>query len=1185
MNYTKEQEQAVFLRNQNIMISAGAGAGKTRVLVNRMAELIMDKKHPVDASRFLVMTFTNAAAAEMKERIGAELEKRLDEEPDNRYLKQQIRKIRQADISTVHSFCNHLIRMHYSELDIDPAFRIGEEGELFLLKRQAMEELLEEAYQSGRQSFRDFVESQAPGKSDEIIEDMIGEMYRFLRGFPNAELWSEQTKKEAKAMAEAKDFSESPAVKLLIRTAKEEAAALYEQAEQISDLMTDGLSPEKYMELYSEICRILRKLMDSGSYDEYYGTLRKEPVPSFPRAAKAEKEWDGYEVIRGLHQKVKAALEKQREEIFTAPADELQKDAAGMYPLLEEYLFLAKRFGEIYFARKKEKNVYDFDDLEHLALALLVDSYDENGKAQPSDTAKALAKKYRMIFVDEYQDTNLVQETILTMIADPSENELFTVGDVKQSIYRFRQARPDLFLQRMQGYEASSKTGICIELRDNFRSAPGVLAFTNYIFSRLMEKDFGGVDYDEKNCLRPGGGGPMEKDEETSEVLYFVKDADGLADDLLLECAVIAKRIRALTGEGYTYGDIVILLRSGAGKMEPMAEFLEKAGIPVSCENKTGYFHTREITIMMNYLSVVDNVYQDIPMASVMLSPIGGFTEDELAKLRVLISAPNRADYTFYDLMRLYLTEGKEEALQEKIRRFLKQLLYFRQKKKEMPLGTLLWEIYEKTGFYYHVQLMPDGERRKENLLMLLQKAEDYEKTVFKGLFYFIRYMEQLRSYEIEMGGAGNGEEAEDVVRIMTIHKSKGLEFPVVFVSGLSRKFNRMDLNKSVLCHPDMGIGMECTDMALRVHHPSVMKKAIREKLKKDSAEEEMRILYVAMTRAQRKLILTGVVKDDELETMKRTNIRTEKRRAVSFSDWVIPALSDCFSGEKPSWLTMKFARWPEIEDLFSQEKDEANPFSAEQFMREIAAEDAAPVEKSFSFEYPDREAIGWKRKYSVSELKSLSQTVLPDEEIPEIHGEILPEEDIPVPEFLKETKELQPTARGTIVHKVMELLPYGQIETKKDLFDSLKALEETYPEMKKVSGKWLYKGAESFLFCREGEEIRRADREKRLYRELPFTVGLPVSMIDPNASGEDMVVVQGIIDACGLFDDGIWLLDYKTDRIGEGEESLLLDRYRNQMLYYKAALEQITEKKVSQIYIYSFALQKYIRCRLPEFA
>ena len=1179
MNFTKEQEQAIFLRGKNIMVSAGAGAGKTRVLVSRMAELIMDKEHPIEADRFLVMTFTNAAAAEMKERIGTELEERLEKDPDNLYLRKQIRKIRQADISTIHSFCNHLIRTHYNELAIDPSFRIGEEGELFLLRQQAVEQVLEEAYASGRESFLQFVEAYAPGKNDTVLEEMIEDLYHFSRSFPNADGWFEKTGKEAAILAGKDGWDTSAAVTLLLSKAQKESLQIQEELYQLLESVTED-SPEKYTGLLQEIKEYIDSLTQAKDYNSYYKVLSQKSISSFPRASQKEKEWELYEEVKEFHQKVREQINSQKENVFTTPAEELQREAAVIYPLLEEYMALTKRFAEIYFLCKKEKNVYDFDDLEHFALELLVESYDKQGEAQPSETAKELSKKYKMIFVDEYQDTNLVQETILEMLLNKKHNSLFTVGDVKQSIYRFRQARPDLFLRRKDQYISQADAGVSIELRDNFRSAPGVLTFTNYIFSQLMEKEFGGVDYNEKTALRPGDGGPMMQDEETSEILFFQKDSASalkeVPEDILAESAVICKRIKELIEEGYHYGDMVILLRSGAGRMEPMAEFLEQEGIPVSCDNKTGYFQTREITVMLNYLSIVDNIYQDIPMASVMLSSIGKFTEEELVKLRVLIEEPVRGKYTLYDFMRLYMQEGTEEELKKKIRDFLMDLLYFRQQKKEQPLSTLLWDIYERTGFYYDVQLMPDGEKRKENLLMLLKKAEDYEKTVFKGLFYFNRYMKQLKSYEIEMGEAGTSMEEEDVVKIMTIHKSKGLEFPVVFVSGLSKKFNRMDLNKAVLCHPELGIGMECVNTTLRFHHPSLMKKAIQEKVWKDTLEEEMRILYVAMTRAKRKLILTGVIKSEELEAGMRASIQAQKWRAGSMMDWILPVMAEQFRNTDKIWLKARLFSWSDIEELFNAREREEATFSYRHFIEKyVEGQDSSLIKKAFSHVYPNMEATKWKRKYSVSELKSLSQITLPNEESVVYEPD---EEERIIPQFLKEEREeVGGAAKGTIVHKIMEMLPFAKIQTKKQLFDWITDLEQNYPESKQISAKWLYRGIEAFLFSEQGEKIRKMDEAGKVKKELPFTVGLPVSLINQDTEAEDTVVVQGVIDACADMGNHLCLIDYKTDQIKEGEEQQLLDRYGNQMLYYKAALEQILEKRVSEIYLYSFSLKKFI--------
>lgn len=462
------------------------------------------------------------------------------------------------------------------------------------------------------------------------------------------------------------------------------------------------------------------------------------------------------------------------------------------------------------------------------------------------------------------------------------------------------------------------------------------------------------------------------------------------------------------------------------------------------------------------------------------------------------------------------------------------------------------------------------------------------------------------------MGEAGSGTENENVVKIMTIHKSKGLEFPVVFVSGLSKKFNRMDLTKPMLCHPELGIGMECVNITLRFHHPSLMKKAIQEKVWKDTLEEEMRILYVAMTRAKRKLILTGTIKAQDLEAGLRLQINIQKWRATSAMDWLLPILADQFrstqsekseeregflknqetqkqahsEGVTASWLKARLVNWEEILPFFEKERKQEEEFSYQTFMDTVVIPaDVSMVEQSFSYEYPNRDATKWKRKYSVSELKTLSQTTLPEEEssimLPEQNNF---EEEVKMPEFLKEEKsEIAATARGTIIHKIMELLPFGQIQTKKQLFEWIDALKGTYPESEKISAKWLYRAIGAFLFSEIGEKLSQMDRQGNLRKELPFTVGLPVSLMNADTQAEDTVVVQGIIDICGEAEESLWLIDYKTDRIKEGEESLLLDRYGNQMLYYKAALEQILGKRVSESYLYSFSLKKFIPVNLQE--
>ncbi|MDO5145789.1 MAG: helicase-exonuclease AddAB subunit AddA [Eubacteriales bacterium] len=1189
MNFTEEQRQAVYTRGQNILVSAGAGAGKTRVLVSRMVEMILDEDAPMSADGFLVMTFTNAAAAEMKERITEELEGRLSEHPENQYVRRQLRMLKYADISTVHSFCNRLIRRHFNEAGIDPSFRIGEEGELFLLRQKAMEDMLEEAYADGRERFFSLVEAYAPEKNDDAIVRMVEEWYRFSRGFPDKKQWEKHVREEAKLMEDRETVNQSGAVRLLVQKGREILKEMEREASEGIALLEQG-GPERFWTLLYQEKEKIKECLQGDDYESLQERISSLELGNTPRATKEEKQWKYLEEIKKIHKDIKEKAEETREKLFSLSLDTICEENRKLRPFLEELFLLTNRYEELYFRQKREKNVFDFDDLEHIALSLLVDGYDDQGNPLPSETARELSRRYKEIFVDEYQDTNLVQEALLTVLCREGENHLFVVGDVKQSIYRFRQARPDLFINRYQNYqnqermarkEQDCRGGKNITLRDNFRSSPGVLSFCNLLFRGLMEKEFGGVDYTKEIELRPGGSGGEEKGK-AAEILLLVKDEEQKNLDREVsavegEAAVLTKKICAMKAEGHRYKDMVILLRSGAGLAEPLAECLNASGIPAVCENKTGYFQTREIQLVLNYLAVVDNVYQDIPMASVLLSSIGGLEEEELACLKLQVLAPRRREYSLYELIRLFLQEEKEGRLFEKLKKFWDDLMYFRKRKKEEPLHELLWEIYTRTGVYYDVQLMPEGEERKENLLMLLKKAEDYEKTVFKGLFYFLRYMEKLRTYEMDMGTAALQEEKEDIVRIMTVHKSKGLEFPIVFVSGLSKKFNFMDGNRPVLMHPDMGIGMEYVDVEKRMHHPSVMKKAIREQMKKETLEEELRILYVAVTRAKERIILTGVIEQKKTEEKPPAVMTIEKKlSARCFLDWI---------WMEKDRLPIRLVHFHEIEQELVRKKETSEENRLwETLEKEGEQADLSHIKKSFAWEYPYRHMVDQKRKYSVSELKKLSMvpleiggvkdTVAGDEGV----LDVVSEEEVPIPLFLQEEEQtLAPVFRGTLVHKIMELLPIGKIETKKELFQVLQEIEKQHPEVKALSMKKVYQGIEHFLFSEIGDKIRKMDKEGKLKKELPFTVGLPASMVYGTEESEERIVVQGVIDLCGEDEEGIWLLDYKTDFVGEGEECLLLDRYKIQMLYYKAALEQILHKKVVHSCIYSFALRRYL--------
>ena len=1205
MEYTREQEQAIYSRGSDILVSAGAGAGKTRVLVSRISELIEDKEHPVSADQLLVLTFTNAAAREMKERIVKELEERLLGHPENDRLRQQVRVVKHADISTVHSFCNKLLRRYFNEIGLDPAFRIGEEGELKLLKKEAMDQLLEHRYQEGEESFLHFVEAYAPGRDDTAIEAMISNLYTFSRGFPDAEGWFARLDRDYQAMLNHEDGEDSSILQLTMQHARGKLGELLPLLDRALHSFGEDREPEKVWKYISWEQEMVARLAEAEHFDELYELLHEISFPSYPQKRGKLKEWLPFDSVKAVDMKVRETVKELQSGYFTKSMSAVRIELRQLYPYFRECLSLVTEYEKLYFAGKCAKNLYDFDDLEHLTLKILVDHYEEDGRAVPSRIAGEIAAAYPYIFVDEYQDTNMVQETLINVLMDAGDSKLFVVGDVKQSIYRFRQARPDLFLDRYHRYEQGE--GLKIELRDNFRSSPDVLAFCNLFFQRWMSRDFGGIDYDEQVRLRAGEGGPLYDFHSTQETLLLIKDdeAEALGEDLdqtLAEAVMIGEKIQSLHQEGYGYEDMVILLRSVKSTGQLLAEYLESIHIPVLCESQVGYFQTREIRVMLNYLTVIDNIYQDIPMASVMLSGIGGFCSQDLAELKILVDASMRKHDSLYELMGLYLREGRNAVLREKIRRFLAQLQDFRSKRQEMLLHELIWEIYQKTGFYEEVLSMPQGEKRRENLMMLLHYAEDYEKTIYKGLFYFIRHMEQLRSYELEPGGGSVQDSMEDAVRIMTIHKSKGLEYPVVFISNLSKRFNQMDLREKLLLHPRIGIGLEICDLQERSSSPSIMKKAIRDQLQQESLEEELRILYVAMTRAQKKLVLTGVVKEKKMEEVEEVGPTMSATQASCYLDWLLPVLYE------QTWQNCRIYHYHEMIQCMQEEMIGRQSRSLEELVRLTEGVDTSMVRRAYARSYPYEASVSCQRKFSVSELKKLwqleheedgqtmdqrmvaapcPQAIQKEEQSDplqkEENAETAAEEEALLPAFLREEQEeISPTMYGTMVHKVMELLPFALIKDKKSLYDQLSLLWETIPDME-ISvpmRKKIYRGVEAFLFSPEGSRVIEMDKKGQLFKEYPFTIGLPASFIygdgaDQDPYGGDIVVIQGIIDLCGRDEDGWWLLDYKTDKIREGEEQKL-DQYKAQMLYYKIALEQMMHEKVTHAKIYSFALMRF---------
>lgn len=1238
MAWTKEQQTAIDLRGQNLLVSAAAGSGKTAVLVERIVKMVCEESYEID--KILVVTFTKAAAAEMKERIGNRLLEEGILHPDNQKIQEQLSYIHRAPISTIHSFCTGLLRDHFHMIGLDPGFRIGEEGEMELLKETVLDELLEECYGEKKESFLRFVEAYSYGKDDRAIAAMILKLYEFSISHPMPEKWLKEALLSLREM-ETETTKEPGWLTNVMEYADRILQDAVERLERACAISWE-ISPlsEKYAPFLEEEKESIASLRKMSSYEKRMQAFQEFAFQRIP----AVRTKDPYikeqqEKVKAIRDEVKNMVQTLKNDCFKTSLEQLREEARLLTPYVEELVSLVLRFSERYMACKMEKNLLEFHDLEHFALKLLVEDY-QDGVVTKTPLAEELSKRYQAIFTDEYQDSNLIQEVLLKAVAREDEGNRFMVGDIKQSIYRFRMARPEIFLEK---YEQGSRGGLHtnVELCNNFRSRPEVLYAINHIFYQIMKPSLGEVGYEKKAALTP----PEEKINEWTQklqnqeieekngiykqelwILNMEKEEEGKKEWLdeskvELEAKMVAQRIKELAEAGCAYKDMVILLRTMEGWSSEFEEVLTMEGIPVHTESRRGYFDTFEIRVLLNLLSVVDNIYQDISMAAVLRSPIGGMTGEELAKIRSLILAERRKEDSLYDEMVFYLEKGEEEELKTKVKKILDLLSLLREEKTRLSLPELIWSLLDRTDYYHLVGSMPNGEQRMANIRMFLEKAADYEKTSFKGVFHFIQYMEQLRSYDIDYGEATVLGEEADVVRIMSIHKSKGLEFPVVFVSGTGKMFNFMDRNQRMLLHPDYYIGLDCIDLKTRVKYPSGQKKMISRQLVLSMLGEELRILYVAMTRAREKLIITGVM-DDFGKTMRAIGGSPKEQldfsrmiKATTYLDWIFPAV---LTDHAMDGFRESYGIFMEPTDYFSVEGEQAHfkvqVVTARQlFGREIIKhcvderdqealrsflqqpgdpEIEQQIETSFSWEYRKKKELKARGKWSVSQLKEEREEPLfrPEEEHlvservkqePAVSSEEKTgERERTIPEFRKEKTEQQPltgASRGTAVHKCMEKLSFQEVE-EKGLEAVIEALAEkkdlSEEERKALPVKKIQRLCRSSL----GKRMTAAEREGKLYREAQFMIGVPMKEMEPETESEELVLVQGVIDLYFEEDGDLVLLDYKTDYVEPGGEEVLIDRYRAQLLWYRKALEQMTGKRVKETIIYSFGLSKALK-------
>ena len=1248
VQWTKEQQEVIRLRDRNILVSAAAGSGKTAVLVERILSKITDNTHPADIDRLLIMTFTRAAAGEMKERISAVIEKALGEDPDNEHLQRQTTLLHTAQITTIDGFCAYIIRNYFHLIGLDPGYRTADEGELKLLRGDVVKALLEEHYAQKDEKFQKFVECFATGKSDENLGDLIQKLYEMAMSNPFPEEWLQKCLGDYR-IESLEELRETEWMKMLwdaVGDELQEAELLIREARNVC-AEADG--PYLYEDALNSDLILVRDLQELAEKRDYNGIVKALVKPAFARLSTKKApdvEEQKKQRVKELRDEEKGILKELGQRYFQSSEEEILEMIRYVREPIEMLIELTVQFMEQFGMAKREKNILDFTDMEHFALQILMTK--EGEEIHMSQAAKELSAKYDEVLVDEYQDSNFVQELLTTAVSGwiNQKKNIFMVGDVKQSIYRFRLARPELFMEKYKNYSTDEAKEQRIDLHKNFRSRAQVLESVNFIFRQIMGEDLGGVAYDKDAALYPGASFPEGESEEfvKTEVLLIEKDGEELTDvqesadagaqgsqmelenqnAQELEALAIAQRIQEIVGKEQIvdketreyrpveYGDIVILLRTAYGWAETFREVLASQGIPVYCTSRTGYFSALEIVTVLNYLKVCDNPLQDIPLMGVLRSPIVGCTSQELAELR--IQYPKGL---LYESVTAYVGESsktdflnEKDFLKLKLSNFLQLLEKVRNMAVYTPVHELILYVLKETGYGNYARALPGGEQRFANLTMLVEKAMDYEKTSYRGLFNFVRYIEQLQAYEVDYGevnltGAGN-----TAVEIMTIHKSKGLEFPVVFVAGMGKQFNFQDMNAGLLLHSELGIGADAVIPEKRVIASSLNKQIIRRQLLKESLGEELRVLYVAMTRAKEKLILTGTVGKLEKQMVSLSRFLDEEEellplgtrmKAKNYWAFVLPALvrhraMSELLGEYGILMKKQKGIYDDVSDFVIKKVTvrqmtekavilQAGNQMQEEYLKNWDADQVydkeirEEIEKRFSFVYPYKYLEDIPVKVSVSDLKKRSwhdESEL-EENISVSAEEQVEEQEAPVPAFMAEKQEeYKGAARGTAYHRLMECLDYAEVESEVQLEVQLKRLLESQKMTEQEAECIRIRDIKKFVDSELGQRMKKAVVKKQLYREQPFVIRRSASLLDDSWKDET-ILVQGIIDAYFTEDGEIVLVDYKTDRVRKGQEQKLVDLYHVQLEDYAQALERMTGMKVKEKIIYSFTLQKAI--------
>ncbi|HBF4428009.1 TPA: helicase-exonuclease AddAB subunit AddA [Clostridioides difficile] len=1266
--WTKEQLEVIESRECNLLVAAAAGSGKTAVLVERIIQMITSRENPIDIDKLLVVTFTNAAASEMRERIGDAIGKALDENPENKHLQNQLVLLNKSSITTIHSFCLDVIKSNFHRINLDPNFRIGDQTECAILKQEAIEEVFEDLYEERDEGFLNLVESYAERGGDKEVQDIILGIYSFAMASPEPKKWLIDSA-ERFNIDENFDFSQSIWARAILDTVKIEINGLclnmeraLKEVESIEELETFA---EKLSVEYKKIADISQacnkswdeayKKMASMSFENYVKGVKRisKDAPSYIKESK--------EKAKTIRDKTKKSLESIVSATFNKDNDSIREEIKYLYNIVKPISSVVLRFEEEYSNKKREKGIIDFNDIEHFALNILTD-VDEKGNIVPSDIAVGYRNKFYEIFIDEYQDSNLVQEVLLKAVANTETPNRFMVGDVKQSIYRFRQAKPELFLQKYNNYnDKKGSSHRKIMLYKNFRSREEVVDAVNYIFENIMNENIGEIEYTEKERLNLGANFNVDTDEKSiiggATEIHLIQKDNKLDDDIIndkddrinnkedeieeeekldniqLEARMVGNIIKDLMKvnedgkiqkvydkgiDGYRpveFRDIVILLRATSAWAPVFADELMNMDIPTYADVGVGYFDTIEIKTILSLLQIIDNPMQDIPLISVLKSPIFGFTPEDLIDIRV-----QSKDKIFYEVLKSTaeydgFTDSQNENESEfipseecinKSKDFLIKLKEFKEKSMYMSTDEFIWYLYTRTGYYAYVGALPGGSQRQANLKVLFERAKQFEETSLKGIFNFVNFIEKLKKSSSDMGSAKTLGENANVVRIMSIHKSKGLEFPVVICSAMGKNFNTQDFKKSILYHHNLGYGPQFVDYERRISFPSIAKEALKSKINIENLSEEMRVLYVAFTRAKEKLIITGSTRNIQ-DSIKRWSNGIESLDTISqyeilkgknFLDWIMPCvlrhrdlsnlleevgLDAVFNVEHNSKWYGKL--WNKNDILVEKKSDEEKE-SIEEILEKIDVDNPdsdyySEIEEKLNYIYPYEFSTRKPATISVTEIKKIQNNY--EEEL--INTIFEQKVILKKPLFIQneeEREKISGTERGTIVHLVMEVLDLKNVSSVNDIKSQIRGFVSkgiiTEKQASIVNPYKIYK----FFASNIGKRMLNAEiinREKSIYAQVNmkdiYIYEKLINNDDKKLYDNESVMLRGIVDAYFEEDNQIVLVDYKTDFVNEENINQIIEKYKKQLDLYADIIETLTGKSVKEKCIYLFGVDE----------